>query len=380
MQGIHYVLLKGIINVDTFSDSVSIRSFSIVEEIDYNDVQQILMEVLNSSVIKNIDVEDAETIKSEVYSHFSANRRLINNINAIKRHVANKKNCSYPFDCSDLILSTSRDKSVLSVFHNYYDPKPAFFCKYMGLSHAFDNVLNGCFRCGTPSSYRKIDPNEMKPILDVPYSSEEFRQLLIQEVIKRIMVQPESYIGDKLDWIDRAIDRLFFVGCVTDSDSNDYLWDNYAWNGICIVFRSDGIDARRVTYSDSPVEPEYIREKFFEFCSIVDSGSKGEVLDGYDALMDRNLNIGLLNLYRKDLKYYEESEWRVLIERKSRSNSYFMPVKILKVISSLPKIHNARMKMICERLGIVFDRVKRFYSLSCISSYSIRYRLMRYCI
>ena len=124
-------------------------------------------------------------------------------------------------------------------------------------------------------------------------------------------------------------------------------------------FDVSDMNVHKITYSDIPLKPKYIRDRFRRITDMAQSESSKSVKEEFADLMRLVGAMGLLNLYRKDWKYHLESEWRLLIEPGELQidrDKKFMKGRVLRVISDLPEEENAELKKYCESKGIAFER------------------------
>ena len=152
---------------------------------------------------------------------------------------------------------------------------------------------------------------------------------------------------------------MFYIGCLSDDPDNEYLWDNYGTGGVCIEFDVSKMNVHKITYSDMPLKPKYIRDRIRKISNLVQTESYKIVEEEFFSLMRLVGAMGLLNLYRKDWNHHPESEWRLLIEPDKlciERNLKFMKGPILRVISDLPEQENADLEKYCTSKGILFER------------------------
>lgn len=290
-------------------------------------------------------------------------KTILHNVNELqtffqKEHLVKRQ---IVIHIDDLIVDLGGDEILKECYSNYYEPKPKTLFKYVPYEHACKSVKKKRFKCGTAKEYGFQDPRDSIALLDYEekITEDDFYDYVLQEIASEALDEQDINLEDKRVSINNLIGKMYYIGCLSDDPDSKYLWDNYGTGGVCIEFDVSDMNVHKITYSDMPLKPKYIRDRFRKITDIAQTESSKNVKEEFADLMRLVGAMGLLNLYRKDWKYHLESEWRLLIEPdklKIEGNKKFMQGRVLRVISDLPEEENVELEKYCKGNGIAFER------------------------
>ena len=319
-------------------------------EISDKSIRAAFQEVWSSEAVQRHVIDDKQRIKAEIVHRLNGSSRNIQrNIAQLKRCSTNNKvKRNTTADLDDLIKRTADDEYIKRCYSAYYSPKPEKLYKYVGYIWALKTVKGSYLHCGTAEYYRKKDETENLAFVGKPKETDDFYQLVLSEVISKLIRDKNVDLDEKTNHIQKNLDRLFFIGCLSDDPDSHALWNKFGDNGVCIEIESAGLNVHKITYNDDPVDPDYPNAVFRRLNEDIEVRSRDEVKRKFDQTLRMNANIALLNRYRKDYRWHYESEWRLLAERSGVDSGFNYPVKITKVTSCLPHDEHIDLQDWCE--------------------------------
>jgi len=349
-----------------------IKDVLMTEEISDKSIRAAFQEVWNSEIVQNYEIDDKQQAKKEIV------QRLNNSSRNIQRNISHLKSCSSKrklkrkaaADLDDLIKMTSDDEYVASCYSAYYSPKPEKLFKYVSYKWALDTVRGSYLHCGTAEYYRQKDETENKAFVGKPKVTDDFYQLVLSEVLSKLMEKRKIDMDEKEGQIQKFLDQLYFIGCLSEERDSQALWNKFGDQGVCIEIDPADLNVHKITYNDNPIDPDYSSSVFRKLSNEIEFKSRQEVARKFDYVLRMNANMGLLNRYRKDDRWSYESEWRLLVDRSGINSGLNYPVKITKVTSCLPRDKHLELLDWCEKNHIECVR-RKGYELyrSAIMSY-----------
>lgn len=330
-----------------------------LEPTTLNDLLAAFDRVWKKEAVQKAKIEgnpDKEDVRKIIRRRIIENSPTITrNINEVKLCAANKSWIRHHSIVSidDLIEELGGDDILKECYTRYYDEAPTSLFKYVPYKHACSCIINSHFKCGTANEYQKQDPRDSISLLDCEevINEDEFYDSVLGEITSDMLNERNISLEDKRKTLNKQIGKLHYIGCLSDDPNSKYLWDNYGTGGVCIEFDVSGMNLHRVTYSDTPLDPSYIRNRFRIVSEIAEFETSKNVKKKFADLLRLIGAMGLLNLYRKDWKYHVESEWRLLVEPsklETEKGKRFMSAPIIRVISDLPEDKDAKLREYCE--------------------------------
>lgn len=324
-------------------------------------------EVWKNSTIQNIEVEgypDKTVLKPKFLDILTKkSRKIIRNVNSIIPLAASSNwiGTNVNISVGDLIEELGDDEILREVYSDYYRPRSSHYYKYVSRKHARESVEKGILKFGTAKDYGFADPRDSLALLDYvePVSEEDFFDIALGELTTEMLKDSNISLKEKKITVNDTIGKLHYIGCVTDLPDSKYMWDNYGAGGVCMEVNIPQLDIHRITYSDQPLSPSYIRKKLKSVTQAIENGSQNNAKNQYIRMMKLVGSMGLLNLYRKDAKYECESEWRILLKESDLipyKGIRYLKVPILRVVSDLPGYENKKLRKFCIKNGIRFER------------------------
>jgi len=229
--------------------------------------------------------------------------------------------------------------------------RPVLLCKCMSKGFAVSNVINQQFKYGSIGEYRVDDPMECV----IPISPEENFDDVFEVVQARILkgLLEEQHLDIKGIW-DQHQQKMcddYFIGCFSDGQYQDHLWEKYAHgDGICVWFEPDYSQIYRVNYTHYHAKADDLRHRYMELMKRLALENYEDVYPEMESITKELVNLSILSFYTKkpvndnDL----DSEWRMVVpapkdKREIRIDDdgfYFIlqdiPGKIVKIESRLP--------------------------------------------
>ncbi len=331
-------------------------------EITDKSLRAAFLDVWNSDTVQKYEIKDKPKKKIEIIQRINrSSRNIRNNITHLKRLASKKKlKKNTAVDLDDLIEKTADDDYVTSCYSDYYTPKPEKLYKYVELEWAVKTVKGSYLHCGTAEYYRQKDATENKAFVGEPKETDDFYQLVMAEVISKLLKKKNVDLDEKTNLIQKVLDNLYFIGCLSDEPDSQALWNKFGGSGVCIEIEAADLNVHKITYNDSPIDPDYPSMMFRQLNEEVEYKSREEVSKKFDQLLRMHANIELLNRYRKDERWRYESEWRLLVDKHDVGENDNYPVKITKVVSCLPPDEHRDLQGWCEDHHIVCVRRKGF--------------------
>lgn len=339
-----------------------------IKQITWQDVCNSFNLVWKEVVQRDLLSSDVDVCATKRVLHSKLNKyfkRIKHNISAIQNTVSKKDWLKkVHFDhIDDLIANLGNDEYLKECYNHYYDDPPGTLFKYVSCKHALSSVLNHHFHCGKAADYQKTDPNDSIPLLDYGDTSDNvgIYELILGNVIYDLLQKQDIDLDTTKRSINTDICKLYYIGCLSDSSDNEYLWDTYGKDGVCLEFDVSDMNVHKITYSDMPVDSKYVTRELCRLADAITTKTAAEVKRQFEELSKFMASMGLLNLYRKDTQYQKESEWRLLVEPgklKKDKDNYFMEAKLVRVISDLPDDQDAELRNYCEQNHIPYGRRK----------------------
>lgn len=153
-----------------------------------------------------------------------------------------------------------------------------------------------------------------KDVDEISLISEVWKKLCPQ--FKNILEKVLEIFGDKCGEIDRYINELYLVGCLSSDFKNRLMWSHYAdcHKGFCIEYDFSALEKIQNDQYLLPVLYDNKRPLFP--WSIAFDQSESSIKEAQKKI--------LLSLLTKDNVWSYEKEWRIFI-RKQRSSELIMP-------------------------------------------------------
>ena len=316
-------------------------------------------DVWNSKTVQEYEIEDKQKKKIEIIQRINkSSRNILKNVAHLKK-LASKRRImkNVAADLDDLIDKTSDDEYVTGCYSSYYTPKPEKLYKYVKYEYALRTVKGSYLHCGTAEYYRLKDENENKAFVGKPKETDDFYQLVLSEVVSKLLERRNVSLDEKTGQIQKVLDNLYYIGCLSDDPDSHALWNKFGGSGVCIEIEAVNLNIHKITYNDTPIDPDYPSMMFRKLNEEVEYKSRDEVSKKFDQVLRMHANIELLNRYRKDDRWRYESEWRLLVDKHGVDESSNHPVKITKVVSCLPPDDHRELQNWCEKHHI--DCVRR---------------------
>ena len=261
----------------------------------------------------------------------------------------------------DLIDGLGGDNTLHRCYSNYYEKQPQYLYKYVSCENACDDVVKSYFRCSSAKDYNMVDPRDSIALLDYDdaISEDDFYDLVLQEAVSELLDGGGASLEEKRANVNDLIAKQFYIGCLCEKSDSKYMWDNYGAAGICMEIDVSDLNVHKITYSDNPLDPKYIRHRFRKISTKFERSSYKTIRKQFDAMAKMVGGMGLLNMYRKDWKYHMENEWRLLArpnELVMNKKMKFKKIKINRVISDLPQEKDDALRTFCDDNNIGYER------------------------
>ena len=341
------------------------RFRKMVEPPNFGTIMEAFNSVWDSQELTKAKIKNREETKSMMMDRLCGNSKIIQrNVNVIAKCVTSKKwikkECCVSLD--DLIAFLGSDEELKRCYSDYYAKKPDSLFKYVKKKRVCPSIINNNFKCGTAKEYRIQDPRDSIPLLDYEeeISDDDLYELIQQEVVNKMLDKKNISVEEKRKDINDLVGNLYYIGCLSDNPNLDNMWETYGKDGVCIEFDTSDLNVHKVTYSDMPLEPKYIRNKFKALNSKSEKGTKKEIKRQTRELIKLVSGMGLLNLFRKDYEqFHEEHEWRLLEDSnklESDDGVKYKKARILRIISDLPEDLDIKLRDYCRNNDIIYER------------------------
>ena len=268
-------------------------------EINDRSLRAAFLDVWNSDIVQNYEIEDKQEKKIEIIQRINrSSRNIRNNVNHLRKLASKKKlKKNAAADLYDLIEKTADDDYVTGCYSDYYAPKPEKLYKYVGLEWAVKTVKGSYLHCGTAEYYRQKDATENKAFVGKPKETDDFYQLVMAEVVTKLLKKKNVNLKKTTDKIQKVLDNLYYIGCLSDDPDSHALWNKF---GGCIEIEAADLNVHKITYNDVPIDPDYPSMLFRKLNEEIEYKTREEVSKKFDQLLRMHASIELLNRYRKD--------------------------------------------------------------------------------
>lgn len=278
--------------------------------------------------------------------------RIINNVGQIKKAKSKSYKRLVDRQISDTRFITDSSADPQSDFDS---DRPVLLCKCMPKDYAVSNVINQQFKYGSIGEYRVDDPMECTIPIAPEEKFDDVFEVVQARILKGILEEQHLDIKGIWDQHQKKMCESYFIGCFSDGQYQDHLWEKYAHgDGICVWFEPDYSQIYKVNYNHYHAKADDLRHRYTELMKRLALEDYEDVFPDLESITKELVNLSILSFYTKkpvndnDL----DSEWRMVVPAPRNKNEikidkhnhtyilHGVPGKIVKIESRMPNEFN----------------------------------------